>query len=115
MKGNDVMTQMVPITYRGYWDVPRIFLFHHEGNLYLFDCAFSEELEDYPEVFEVFLMPGELLLDNLPNDWTILCEMAVRRLGTVPVTEVRFDPTRRQFVDASVLDTLLPHPARSPG
>lgn len=97
------MPNWTPIQYRGFWDVPRIFLVAARDQLFLFDCAFNEELDDYPDEYQVF----ELLRgadDPLPQDWTTLADRATARLGTVPVSDVMFDPTRRQAIDASVLD-----------
>ena len=45
--------------------------------------------------------------EELPKDWTTLHTKAIRFLGEVPVAAVRFDPTRRQSVETSVLDGLL--------
>lgn len=106
------MTNWVPIAYRGYWDVPQIFSARHNGLLFLFDCAFSEELDDYT----IFLLAPDVHEENLPTDWTTFAGSATRQLGTVRVSDVRFDPTRRKQVDASVLETLLVRPAaRAPG
>jgi hypothetical protein len=111
MKGNN----MTDIVYRGFWDVPRIFLARVGGDVYLFDCPFSETLDDYPDVYEVFLLSPSVDWDDLPKDWTTLSKTAVRRLGTIPVADVRFDPTLRKQFDASILDTLTAAPARASG
>jgi hypothetical protein len=104
------MTADLPIRYRGYWDVPRIFLTRYRGHLYLFDCPFSETLDDYPDVYAVYLMP-EIPDDETPTDWTTLPPRATAYLGEVPVKAVRFDPTRRQTIGAEVFD-LLPLASR---
>lgn len=109
------MSAWAPITYRGFWDVPRIFLTRHNNQLFLFACAFSEELDDYPDEYAVFLMPPGLHEENLPTDWTTLRGMADRRLGEIPVARVAFDPTKRNQVDTAVLHELIGTPARSPG
>jgi len=101
------MPTWTPIQYRGFWDVPRIFLVAASDRLFLFDCAFSEELDDYPDEYIVFVLP-EGTDDSLPQDWTTLVDRATARLGTVPVSEVTFDPTRRQAIDASILDRFQP-------
>ncbi len=103
-----MMTE-VPIRYRGFWTVPRIFLVRHLGLLYLFDCPFSEELDDYPDVYSVYTLP-DIPDEDTPNDWTTLVPRATAYLGTVPVKEVRFDPTRRKTIGAEVFD-LIPQPA----
>lgn len=97
----------LPIRYRGYWDVPRIFLVRHANNLYLFDCPFSEELDDYPDVFTVYLLP-EIPDAATPNDWTTLPALALNVVGRVPVSAVQFDPTRRAAIAADVFDVIRP-------
>lgn len=109
------MTTWAPISYRGYWDVPRIFLTRYQGDIYLFNCPFSEELDEYPDDYEVFLMPADMHEENLPTDWTLVAGLAVRRLGTVPVTDVQFDPTRRKQVNTSALDQLFARTAADAG
>lgn len=108
------MNDWVPITYRGYWDVPRIILFEHQGRHLLLECAFSEALDDYPDDYRVYLMPSNLREEDLPADWTKLSDMAICELTSVPVKAVQFDPTRRKQVNAAALVGLLaPEPART--
>ena len=99
----EASAEMVPIQYRGYWDMPRIFLARHRGRLFLFDCAFDDVLDDYPDDFTAYELPIDADAD-LPKDWTTLAARAIRTLGTLPVADVAFDPSRRQAVDAAVLD-----------
>ncbi len=101
------MSNWVPIIYRGFWDVPRIFLFQFQNKQFLFSCAFSEELDDYPDDFQVFLMPPNLLETDLPTDWTKLEGMALCHLGTAPVKMTRFDPTLRKQVDVAIVESLI--------
>jgi hypothetical protein len=104
------MNQWEPIRYLGFWDVPLNFFVRHHGSLYLFDCPFDEKLEDYSLAYQVYLMP-EIPEVELPKDWTTLPARAICRLGDIPVTEVRFDPTMRQQMDASVLNRFNSHPS----
>ena len=99
------MSQRIPIIYRGFWDVPRIFLARHGGQTFLFDCAFDEKLDDYPDSYKVFLMP-ELQDDELPHDWTTLLPRALSYLGEVAVNAVQFDPSNRKEIDAAILQQL---------
>lgn len=103
------MTTEVPIRYQGYWDIPRIILVRYRGQLYLFDCPFSEELDDYPDVYSVYTLP-DIPDEETPDDWTTLVPRATALLGTVPVKRVRFDSTRRKTIGAEVFD-LIPQPA----
>lgn len=100
------MSQRVPIAYRGFWDVPRIFLVRHKGQTFLFDCAFDEELDDYPDTYKVFLLPN-LPDEELPSDWTTLRHRALSYVGNLPVKGVSFDPTKRQTIDSRLLDGIM--------
>jgi hypothetical protein len=109
------MTRMAAIYYRDFWDVPRIFYFTDRGQTYLFDCPFDESVEDYPDEYRVYLMP-DLTEADVAGSWAELPRKARAGVGRLPLSAVRFDPTNRQFVDASILDTLaVPTAARAPG
>lgn len=101
------MNDHLPINYRGYWDVPRIFFVDYLGLTYLFDCTFDEDLDDYPDDFEVFLMPP-LSEEEMAGSWADHWKKAIRKVGSVPVSAVRFDPTRRKTIGAEVFETLAP-------
>ena len=100
------MSDRASIKYRGFWDVPRIFLTRHRSQTFLFDCAFDQELDDYPDNFKAYLMP-DIADDELPKDWTLLLQRATQYLGEVPVSRVEFDASRRTSIDAGILDELL--------
>ena len=100
------MNDQSPIRYRGFWDVPRIFLVLHGHHTFLFDCAFDEELEDYPDNYKVYTMP-DVPDEELPTDWTLLLDRATRYLGTVPVKQVRFDPTVRKSINTAIFNEAI--------
>src|SRR4051794_1550118 len=99
------MTRWANINYREFWDVPRIFFVEDGGDLYLFDCRFDKDGEDYPESYEVFLMPA-LTKADYAGSWADLRQRAIKKLGGVPISSVRFDPTRRAAIDADVFDVI---------
>ena len=99
------MSDPVPIEYREFYDVPRLFVAAHDGVTYLFDAAFDDALDDYPDTYMVSTLPP-LRPDELAGSWAALPSRAVRHLGSVPVSAVLFDPTRRQSVDRSLLRSL---------
>lgn len=101
------MNDYLRINYRGYWDVPRVFFVDYLGRTYLFDCTFDEDLDDYPDVFEVFLMPP-LTEEEMAGSWADHWKKAIRKIGDVPVNAVQFDPTRRKTIHSGVFDRLLP-------
>lgn len=100
------MSKWLSIRYRGFWDVPRIFLVRDRGQTFLFECAFSDAIDDYPDEYNVYLLP-EIGDADLPADWTTLVARALHHLGKVPVTNVQFDATRRKEMDASILEQFL--------
>ena len=51
------MTRWAAITYREFWDVPRIFVIKDRGQNWLFECPFDSATEDFPEHYLVYLMP----------------------------------------------------------
>jgi hypothetical protein len=101
------MSQWLNIDYRDFWDVPRIFFVQRGGKLYLFDCQFDGDLEDYPESYRVFLMPA-LTPADYEGSWEDLWRRADAFLGEVPVAAVRFDPTRRAAIAPDTFDAIRP-------
>src|SRR5690348_11073213 len=94
------------IRYREFYDVPRIFITTHDGKQYLFDCPFDEELDDYSDRYQVYRLPA-ISEDELQGSWEHLPERAVNMLGTIPVTQVQFDTTKRNSIDTAVLEELI--------
>jgi hypothetical protein len=74
--------------------------------VFLFECLFNEELDDYPDDYQVHLLPANLNFDDLPNDWTTLLPMSIQHLGSVPVIAVKFDQTLRKEIDLAILELL---------
>ena len=97
--------QWIPIRYRDFWDVPRIFLARCQNDSFLFDCKFDEQVEDYPDSYKVYSIP-EIPDADLPKDWELLLDRTIELLGEVPVDRVKFDPSKRKFIDASILNEL---------
>lgn len=92
--------------YRDFWDYPRIFLSRFEGRLFLFDCEFDEEAEDFRDEFKIYLMP-ELSAEELDTAWVDLSKKAIRYCGNVPTATITFDDTRRLQADATAAIPLL--------
>ena len=70
---------------------------------YFFDCPFNEQRDDYLPDYDVYLMPS-LSQPELSGSWVSLPERALRRLGRVPVSNVRFDESGRREIDLEVLE-----------
>jgi hypothetical protein len=96
----------LPICYREFWDVPRIFLTQFRDRTYLFDCPLDENIEDFPETYQVYEMP-DLSNEVLHGTWESLSTLAVRWVGEVPISSVSFDPTKRNSISSKALIHLI--------
>jgi hypothetical protein len=78
------------VHYRDFWDFPKIFLVSYKHSLFLFDCKFNVETEDFEDEYNVYIMP---LLEEeaIAGSWSRLPERAIKNLGVVPVNEIKFD------------------------
>ena len=96
------MNELVEFQYREFYDIPRLFVVKYHGRHFLFDGSFSDDLDEYPDQYEVFLMPS--LRDiELAGSWEHLKDRAIQSFGCVPITAVSFDPSKRKMIDASIL------------
>jgi hypothetical protein len=90
------------IKYFSFWDVPRTFAFEYSGKVYMLTSEFDDALDEYPDDYEVFVVSdvGDL---SMVSDWKSLEPMPKTSVGRVPIASVRFDESRRKYVDGSVL------------
>jgi hypothetical protein len=95
----------VPFAYRDFYDVPRMIVFLRSGRCYLLDCTFDSELDDYRSEYDVFVL-SFTSLSELPDSWEHLARDARQRLGSVSVEALRFDETRRHYLDGSIVDRI---------
>lgn len=95
----------VPIRYWDFQDVPRAFLVRSAGALYFFDCPFDDFLDEYPDLYDVYLLTTEA--GPLPEREDSSDLRRVDALvGRIPVSRVRFDQTRRAGIHESVFELL---------
>jgi hypothetical protein len=93
------------IKYFSFWDVPRTFAFERGGDLYVLKSEFDDDLDEYPDDYEVFVVPGFGNL-SVVSDWKSIEPLPKTSVGRVPVASVRFDESRRKYVDGSFLDAI---------
>ena len=103
--GDPEVATSAEIIYREFYDVPRIFVVSFDGKQYLFDCRFDESADDYPDMYQVFVLPN-LRDHELNGSWDRLTERAQKHLGQVLVKSVVFDESRRRAIDPSVIEEL---------
>ena len=99
------MPKWTPFSYREFYDVPRAIVASHGERTYFFDCPFDEQRDDYGTDYDVYLMPS-LSDSELSGSWESLRERAVRRLGRVSVSSVRFDKSHRREIDLEILEQI---------
>lgn len=95
----------IPFRYRDFYDVPRAILLEYAGTLYFLDCPFSDERDDYRDVYGVYEVPEELRDSLDAASWEDFPGRS-RYVGSVPVDEVAFDPTRRCLIDVRFIERL---------
>jgi len=81
------MKQMIPIEYRDFYDVPRMFLVSQGDQAYLFDCPFDKGQDEHPDHYTVYLMPMLTAADRA-GSWLELRFRAISEIGTLPIGAV---------------------------
>ena len=96
-------SRWLPITYRGFYDIPRAVLVEYEGDTYFLDCPFDERADEYPDDSAVYRLPEATAkaAQEPTSSWIDLAKSGTL-LGRVPVEQVRFDESRRRFLDSEV-------------
>lgn len=89
----------LPIDYREFYDLPRLFAVRRSDGIYVFDCAFDAGIDDYEKFFSIYRLEEDA--DLATPSWDDLIQK-VSSIGRVPVTDVRFDETRRQAIDEAI-------------
>jgi len=79
-----------------------IYLRWHGVDL-LFDCPFDEGLDDYSPDYKILRLPGPPPVEG----WWMPIINAGVEVGRMPVASVRFDETRREFIERSSVEPVL--------
>jgi len=93
------------IKYFSFWDVPRTFAFEQAGKVYLLTSEFDDDLDEYPNDYEVFVISGIGDL-SVVSDWKSIEPLPKTRVGKIPVAAVHFDSSHRNFADSAFLDSV---------
>ncbi|MBN1800101.1 MAG: hypothetical protein JW891_01260 [Candidatus Lokiarchaeota archaeon] len=100
------MTTWYPFIYKDFWDVPRAIFFTINDRSFFLDCDFDDTIDDYPNDYKLYLMP-DLSESDLKGSWAGLNQKSIQNLGTIPVNEVKFDPSLRKCIDIECINHLL--------
>lgn len=99
----------VPIEYGDFWDVPRLFSVSLDSCTVVFDGPFDTALDRYSPEYRVYRLPK----DAVPSwvGWDA-AKSGLQVLGTVRVSGIRFDSSRRRYLwSADILSVLDAHEA----
>ena len=98
---------MVSFQYVEFYDVPRTLAVKHKGKLLLLQSAFDQARDEYPSDYTVYLLPESVTAQLASGSWKFIEEVPLEALGQIPVGSVRFDPSNRKELDASILDEFV--------
>src|SRR5215468_8017583 len=93
------------IIYSGFYDFPLAFVASYENVQYLFYREWDDELDDYEDEYEVFILPN-LSEDEIRKGWALAREKG-KPFGKIPVKQVVFDSTHRLTVDTVTFDRII--------
>lgn len=93
------------ILYSGFYDFPLAFVASHENTQYLFWRVFDDDLDDFPDEYDVFILPN-LSQKEIQASWSILPEKATTYVGKIPIKQITFDPTNRLSIDTATFDRI---------
>lgn len=100
------MANWHPFQYRDFWDQPRAIYTSDGKRSFFLDCAFDDELDEYSDLYKVYLMPG-LGEHDLAGSWEGMEHKALALLGTVALPRSALDQTLRKEIDHDIFDHLL--------
>jgi hypothetical protein len=86
--------------YREFYDVPRALIVRLGAQILFLDCPFEAARDEYPDEYQVYLLPADHPVAE--TSWTGV-ELLGQWMGRVPVSSIRFDSTKRRFLDAAPL------------
>jgi hypothetical protein len=99
----------LPIQYRDFYDIPRLIVVERGGQLYLFDCPFDDESDEYSDHFTVYRLPSSARGRLDDPSWLDLAQLG-EVVGRVTTDGTEFDPSRRRFLSDAVFRRLAGSP-----
>jgi hypothetical protein len=96
---------MVPFKYGDFYDVPRLIVFRYKGHLLLLGSYFDEKQDDYQDSYSIYLLPSSM--EATVSKSIYEGHVDAKLIGSVPVTSVVFDSTKRSALNPEFLDKYL--------
>lgn len=99
-------TDWPTISYRDFHDIPRAVVVDWRGVLYLLDCLFDYDADEYESTYTVYTLPDELRETVEQISWTDLCHRG-QRVGELATSDVEFDTTRRRSLNPKIFERFV--------
>lgn len=96
----------IEFEYRDFWEVPRLIVCTIDGVQLLLDSEFDESTDEYASEYKVYIMPPELP-PEAASSWADPSLPQPKYLGSIPVSTLELDPTKRKELEAEPLRKLL--------
>src|SRR5687767_4140934 len=83
--------------YFSFWHVPRTLAFIYQGNTFLLECEFDDDLDDYSPDYEVTELSPTTAEELEALSWEQLDQRRTKRLDKLPIKALRFDSDRKRL------------------
>ncbi|HUS18159.1 MAG TPA: hypothetical protein VMZ25_00780 [Terriglobales bacterium] len=100
------MNDLIPFAYREFYDVPRLIVVRFKGKVLLLDSRFDEAADDYSDVYDVYVLPADIQIPET-GSWEHLASRTAQKLGTIKVSDVAFDETKRKRLNPQFLSGMV--------
>ncbi|MBS1806055.1 MAG: hypothetical protein JST28_22150 [Acidobacteria bacterium] len=101
------LCEMTPFVYGGFYDVPRCLTLRYRGRHFLLLSGFDDDLDEYETDYFVYQFP-EPTDDSRPVcSPDFLSSTPMNSIGRIPIDQIAFDPSKRQKLDARILDPFI--------
>jgi hypothetical protein len=87
-------------SYREFYDVPRMLVVEMRSSILLLVSRFDANQDDYESLYHCYRLPIGV---DLRGTWEGIERSADHYFGSVAVSQVRFDQSKRQKIDLSSL------------
>lgn len=101
------MAKMTPFQYVDFYDVPRCIALRYRERLLLLQSAFDETLDNYPTSYSIYVLPESVEESLRDGSWAFLSDTSMTCIGHIQIDQVSFDPSKRNELDASFLDSFI--------
>lgn len=96
----------IEFEFRDFWEVPRLIVCTVHGIELLLDSEFDETSDSYAPEYKVYQMPPELPPDQAAS-WANPDAPKPVYLGSIPISDLEFDPSLREQLESQPLIDLL--------